>query len=185
MPKGKQRSRMRSNEVRLAQLHNDITFVFFAHLSVQEAVLVMSAPVSPTIPPVPPQMPPGRTGDEGCDDIRPVGPNWDAIRRALRLFYFVGKAYMKGANSLTDACKMLEELSYAKRLPHSIPLSEGHVSRILTIARKYFQEVWDMRELFHRRVVGASYSHLTEEGVRAWELTRDYLRTDGWLEHDA
>jgi len=112
---------------------------------------------------------------ERLDSLGPV-PNREL--RMLRMFHEVGQAFQQGADSLREVAKLLETRDLEKTRPDSVPCTLASISRECAYAKKSFGKRFQLpgdAPLFVSRGRGYSISGMSDLGMRAWNMTREFL----------
>jgi len=113
-----------------------------------------------------------------------LGPEaWTEIA-VLLLFYEVGKELREGARSMRDVSRRFAVRLREGRISADIPTSPSQISKRCHRARRYFGvhvfKVGGDANLLVSRGRGFEIRDFTDEGWRAWELTREYLLSLGF-----
>ncbi|MBX9653856.1 hypothetical protein K2Y11_09605 [bacterium] len=114
------------------------------------------------------------------DDVRieTLGPSPERELRMLRMFHEVGREFLAGATSLREIARVLEDRDLRGDHPDSLPYTLASVSRECRYARESFGKRFQLEgdvDLFVSQGHGFAISGLSELGVVAWEMTRDFL----------
>ncbi|MBX9653774.1 hypothetical protein K2Y11_09180 [bacterium] len=94
------------------------------------------------------------------------------------MFHEVGRAFQDGARSLREIAKLLETRDIEGTHPGSVPSTLASISRECAYAKKSFGKRFQLQgdaPLFVSRGRGYSISGMSDLGMRAWRMTREFL----------
>lgn len=116
--------------------------------------------------------------DEVGERIESLGPDAERELRMLRMFYAVGREFMKGAASLRDIAQIFERRECDGIHPKRLASTLTSISRECAYAKKSFGERFDLEgeaDLFVSQGERCPVTGLSPLGRRAWCMTRDCL----------
>lgn len=126
----------------------------------------------------------GSVGDNSpavnsLEPIRLKGHDRATKMQMLRLFYWIGVAYEKGARSYREVSDLLSDCQIQRRCPIDIPTGHTEVSKCAFKARRFFCvehfQLGREENVFESEGERSAARGFTDFGYTCWKLTRDFL----------
>lgn len=103
------------------------------------------------------------------------------LARALVLFYWIGRAYEGNSISLSKVSAALDAMEQRGEIPPQVAISKVSVKLAAMKVRKFFGRHFGCDGLAPIFVSeGQSFTGLSELGLIAWKLTRDWMIKHGY-----
>jgi hypothetical protein len=129
----------------------------------------------------------GRGGHGAASTIDYLGPEPLRIIQMLCVFEKIAGAFAEGFTSLRQIGTHLKAMSFRGEYRNRLPYGKRSLSQCCTDAEIYFGRGFELgakAELFVRAGAVESVIDLTDTGVAAWALTRDFLVAYGVIRKD-